>query len=100
VGSESDQKLAIRTIAVSARAAIESSSKIGRPDAAAECARRGLTMLEGLREQLGPDLSPEVSQVFDAAVRDLASAADASGGTLGSGVREETRRRQLEPGRS
>ena len=66
VGTESDLRLAIRTIAVSARAAIDSSNKLGRPDVAAECAQRGLKLLDGLRDQLGADVPDEISQ----AVRD------------------------------
>jgi hypothetical protein len=76
VGSQSDQKLAIRTIAVSARAAIGSSLRIGRPDVAAECARRGLMMLAGLREELGPNVPDELVQPLEEAIRDLASTAD------------------------
>jgi hypothetical protein len=69
-------RLAIRTIAVSARAAIDSSVRIGRPDVAAECARRGLTMLAGLRDDLGPNVPDEINQLFEPAVRDLTSTAD------------------------
>ena len=72
--TESDLRLAIRTIAVSARAAIDSSIKLGRPDVAAECALRGLTLLDGLRDQLGADVPDEISQLFETAARDLASA--------------------------
>jgi hypothetical protein len=78
VGTESDLRLAIRTIAVSTRAAIDSSNKVGRPDAAAECAQRGLTLLDGLRDQLGADVPDEITQLFETAARDLASAARAS----------------------
>jgi len=80
VGTESDLPLAIRTIAVSARAAIDSSNKSGRPDVAAECARRGLTLLDGLRDQLGADVPDEISQLFETAARDLRGAARASSG--------------------
>ena len=75
MGNESDVRLAIRTIAVSSRAAIDSSNKIGRPDVAAECAQRGLTLLHGLRDQLGAEVPDDVNQLLEAAERDLASAA-------------------------
>jgi hypothetical protein len=89
VGGESDQELAIRTVVVSARAAIESCKKIGRPDMAAECARRGLTMLEGLREQLGPDVSDVINQQFHAALRYLASEAAVPETEVANAVRAE-----------
>ncbi len=73
MGTESDLRLAIRTIAVSARVAIDSSNKAGRPDAAAECAQRGLTLLEGLRDRLGPDVPDDIAQLFEAAELELAS---------------------------
>jgi len=85
VGTESDLRLAIRTIAVSARAAIDSSNKLGRPDVAAECAQRGLTLLDGLRDQLGAAVSDEITQLFETAARDLASAARASSGDGSAG---------------
>jgi hypothetical protein len=75
VGTESDLLMAIRTIAVSAMAAVNSSNKVGRPDLAAQCARRGLIMLEGLRDQIGSGTPAEVHQRLDAAVRELTSAA-------------------------
>ncbi len=80
MGTESDLRLAIRTIAVSARAAVDSSNKIGRPDVAAECARRGLTLLGGLREQLGADVPDDIRQLFESAVQELESAARAWSG--------------------
>jgi hypothetical protein len=75
VGNESDLLLAIRTIAVSARAAVTSNNKVGRPDLAAESARRGLMLLEGLRDQLDAGVPGEAHQHFDAAIRELTSAA-------------------------
>ena len=80
MGTESDLRLAIRTIAVSARVAIDSSNRAGRPDVAADCARRGLMLLDGLRDQLGADVPDEIRQLFETAVQDLASAARASSG--------------------
>jgi len=74
VGTPSDLALEIRTIAVSARAAIDSSYKGGRPDVAAECASRGLTMLEGIRDRLGGDVPDEIHQQYEAAHRELRSA--------------------------
>ena len=73
MGTEPDARLAIRTIAVSARVAVHSSKKAGRPEMAAECARRGLALLEGLRDQLGADVPEEISELLDAAVRELMS---------------------------
>jgi hypothetical protein len=78
VGNDSDVRLAIRTIAVSARAAIDSSKKGGRPDAAAACAQRGLALLEGLRDRLGADVPDDITQQLEAATRELASAARGS----------------------
>jgi hypothetical protein len=82
VGTPSDLALEIRTIAVSARAAIDGSYKVGRPDVAAECAWRGLTMLEGIRDRLGGDVPDEIQQLYEAAHRELTSAMGAAeGGT-------------------
>jgi len=74
VGTPSDLVLEIRTIAVSARAAIDSSYKVGRPDVAAECASRGLTMLEGIRDRLSGDVPDEIHQQYADAHRELTSA--------------------------
>ena len=76
MGTESDLRLAIRTIAVSARAAIDSSNKLGRPDVAVECAQRGLTLLDDLRDQLGADVPDEINQLFEASIRELTPTAD------------------------
>jgi hypothetical protein len=76
VADESDLRLAIRTIAVTSRAAIDSSRKTGRKDLAVESARRGLALLEAVRERLDADVSDDVSQQLEAAVRELTSAAD------------------------
>ena len=78
MGTAPDLALAIRTIAVSARAAIDSSNKIGRPDVAAECARRGLSMLDGLRGQIGADAPEEIRLAFESAVHELELAAAAA----------------------
>ncbi len=75
VGNESDLLLAIRTITVSARAAVTSNNKVGRPDLAVKTARRGLMLLERLRGQLDAGFPTEAHQRFDAAVRELTSAA-------------------------
>jgi hypothetical protein len=82
VGTESDLLMAIRTIAVSARAAVNSSHRAGRPDLAAQSARRGLMLLDGLRDQLGSGAPAEVHQRFDAAVRELTSAAAGEDATV------------------
>ena len=84
MGNESDLHMAIRTIAVSARVAIASSRRAGRPDVAAECARRGLTMLDALRDRFEEDPPESIRQLFDAAVRELTAVADASPGEVGS----------------
>jgi hypothetical protein len=80
VGTPSDLALEIRTIAVSARAAIDGSYKVGRPDVAAECAWRGLTMLDGIRDRLGGDLPDEIQQQYEAVHRELTSAMRAAEG--------------------
>jgi hypothetical protein len=85
VGTPSDLVLEIRTIAVSARAAIDSSYKVGRPDVAAECAWRGLAMLERIRDRLGGDVPDEIHQQYEAAHRELTSAMGAARGSDGSG---------------
>ena len=85
MGTPSDLVLEIRTIAVSARAAIDSSYKVGRPDVAAECAWRGLTMLEGIRDRLSGDVPGEIRQQYEAAHRELISAMGAARGSDGRG---------------
>jgi hypothetical protein len=89
VGTESALLLAIRTIDVSARAAIDSNYKVGRSDMAIEAARRGLAMLEGLRHRIGPGAPEEIRQAFEAAVRELASVAAASADRRAGGVATE-----------
>ena len=91
MGTESAELLAIRTIAVSARAAINSSHKLGRPDIAAESARRGLVMLDGLRDRLGADPPERIRQAFGAAVRELRSTADAPAANGEDGLATELR---------
>jgi hypothetical protein len=73
--------LAIRTIAVSTRAAVRSNRQIGRPDLSIASARRGLVMLEELHARIpagGPDV---VRERYEHARDELMKAAGESGAT-------------------
>ena len=78
MATESDLRLAIRTVAVSARAAVTTHAKVGRPDLAAESARRGLKMLGDLEGRLTPETAADTRESFDSAMRELGAAAGQS----------------------
>ena len=78
MATESDLRLAIRTVAVSTRAAVTTHAKVGRPDLAAESARRGLKMLGDLQGRLTPETPEDTRESFDSAMRELGAAAGPS----------------------
>ena len=73
--------LAIRTIAVTTRAAILSNEKVGRADLAVDSARRGLRMLDELGASLAADTPADVRAQYERARAALLEAAGASGST-------------------
>ena len=75
VGNDAHLRMAVRTVAVTARAAIRSDARLGRPDLAAASARRGLTLLEQLRGELGPANPADIQDQYAAARRGTLSAA-------------------------
>jgi len=76
VGTTEQMRRAIRTVLVTARAAIHSNQRLGRADLAMESARRGLQLLDELEVRLPDDAEDEVRADFAAALDELESAAD------------------------
>ena len=80
VGMDDRLPLMIRTILVTARAAIRSNQKLGRRDLGVEGARRGLAMLDDLGARLPADTSPAVRDQYERAREELLETAGESGG--------------------
>lgn len=66
--------MAIRTIAVSTRAAVRSNRQVGRRDLSVASARRGLAMLEQLRDRLPADAPDAVRDAYERARREITDA--------------------------
>ena len=75
VGKGAKTDLAIRTVAVTTRAAVRSHMKRGNTELAAESATRGLVLLDQLGETFDDDVSRQTRDLFEAARRELAALA-------------------------
>jgi hypothetical protein len=78
VGSESKLVLAIRTIVVTTRVAINSHRKSGTNDLGPETVRRGAAMLAELGRTLPTDGSDAVRQAYEKADREMQELTDAA----------------------
>lgn len=63
--------LAVRTILVTTRVAVAKNSRAGRPRLRVATARRGLSMLDALDENVGLGAPREVREALDAGRREL-----------------------------
>lgn len=79
MGKRAKTALAIRTVAVTTRAAVTSHMKRGNTELAAESATRGLVLLDQLNETLDDDVSGQTRDLFEAARRELAALAGGDG---------------------
>ena len=75
MGKGAKTDLAIRTVAVTTRAAVSSHVKRGDTELAAESATRGLVLLDQLGETFDDDVSRQTRDLFEAARRELAALA-------------------------
>ena len=79
MGTNDRLALAIRTIAVTTRAAILSNEKIGRPDLAVDSARLGLAMLDELAASLPIGTDPGLREEVERVRRELLKSAEEPG---------------------
>ena len=75
MGNDDRLAMRIRTILVTTRVAVSSNAKIGRADLALESARRGLALLDGIRDHVSPTTAPEMREEYERARRELMGAA-------------------------
>lgn len=73
VSSDSKLLLAVRTILVTTRAAIQAHQASGKADLARATARRGAELLRRLGQELPPDASETIDRSYREAEREMAS---------------------------